>query len=86
MFQLVACNLAVLAIAMIYYAWRDGYLRATAAQAGLQRAGRVHAVGGGPQVRLTVPPAPPNHNGPAGRDYPVGPRAFPRRSIRAPAG
>ena len=23
MFQLVACNLAVLAIAMIFYAWRD---------------------------------------------------------------
>jgi hypothetical protein len=26
MFQMVACNLAVLAIAMIFYAWRDGYL------------------------------------------------------------
>ena len=26
MFQLVTCNLAVLAIAVIYYAWRDGYL------------------------------------------------------------
>jgi hypothetical protein len=25
MFQMVACNLAVLAIAMIFYAWRDGY-------------------------------------------------------------
>jgi len=25
MFQLVACNLAVLAIAMIFYAWRDTY-------------------------------------------------------------
>ena len=26
MFQLVSCNLAVLTIAMIYYAWRDGYV------------------------------------------------------------
>ena len=26
MFQLVACNLAVLAIAMIFYAWRDARL------------------------------------------------------------
>jgi hypothetical protein len=26
MFQMVACNLAVLAIAMLFYAWRDGYL------------------------------------------------------------
>ncbi len=26
MFQLVACNLAVLAIAMIFYAWRDAYV------------------------------------------------------------
>ena len=25
MFQLLACNLAVLAIATLYYAWRDGY-------------------------------------------------------------
>jgi len=24
MFQMVACNLAVLTIAMIYFAWRDG--------------------------------------------------------------
>lgn len=26
MVQLVTCNLAVLSIAMLYYAWRDGYL------------------------------------------------------------
>ena len=26
MFQMVACNLAVLTIAMIYFAWRDGRL------------------------------------------------------------
>jgi hypothetical protein len=26
MFQMVACNLAVLAIAMIYYAWRDAQM------------------------------------------------------------
>jgi hypothetical protein len=26
MFQLLACNLAVLTIAMLFYAWRDGYL------------------------------------------------------------
>lgn len=26
MFQMVSCNLTVLAIAIIYYAWRDGYL------------------------------------------------------------
>jgi len=25
MFQMVACNLAVLAIAMIFYTWRDAY-------------------------------------------------------------
>ncbi len=24
MFELIACNLAMLSIAMIYYAWRDG--------------------------------------------------------------
>ena len=35
MFQMVACNLAVLAIAMIYYAWRDGYLGRDREQAGL---------------------------------------------------
>ena len=26
MVQLVTCNLAVLSIAALYYAWRDGYL------------------------------------------------------------
>jgi len=26
MFQMLACNLAVLTIAMLFYAWRDGYL------------------------------------------------------------
>ena len=26
MYQLVTCNLAVLAIAMIFYAWRDAYV------------------------------------------------------------
>ena len=35
MFQLVACNLAVLAIAMIFYAWRDGYLSRARNQAGV---------------------------------------------------
>ena len=35
MFQMVACNLAVLAIAMLYYAWRDGYLFRAGRQAGL---------------------------------------------------
>lgn len=29
MFQLVACNVAVLAIAMIYYAWRDARMART---------------------------------------------------------
>jgi hypothetical protein len=36
MFQMVACNLAVLAIAMLYYAWRDGYLGRGREQADLQ--------------------------------------------------
>ncbi|HVK15428.1 MAG TPA: hypothetical protein VM533_00675 [Fimbriiglobus sp.] len=36
MFQMVACNLAVLAIAMIFYAWRDGYLSNSRGRAGLQ--------------------------------------------------
>jgi hypothetical protein len=36
MFQMVACNLAVLAIAMLYYAWRDGYLGRDRGQPGLQ--------------------------------------------------
>jgi hypothetical protein len=36
MFQLVACNLAVLAIAMIYYAWRDSYLARGPGRASLQ--------------------------------------------------
>lgn len=36
MFQMIGCNLAVLAIAMIYYAWRDGYLARGRGQAGLQ--------------------------------------------------
>lgn len=31
MVQLVTCNLAVLSIAMVYYAWRDGYLSRTRA-------------------------------------------------------
>jgi hypothetical protein len=35
MFQMVACNLAVLAIAMIYYAWRDGYVTRDRGQASL---------------------------------------------------
>jgi hypothetical protein len=35
MFQMVACNLAVLAIAMIFYAWRDGYLSRRRGQATL---------------------------------------------------
>jgi hypothetical protein len=26
MFHMIACNLAALAIAAMYYAWRDGYL------------------------------------------------------------
>jgi hypothetical protein len=36
MFQMMACNLAVLAIAMLYYAWRDGSLSRNASRAGLQ--------------------------------------------------
>jgi hypothetical protein len=36
MFQMMACNLAVLAIAMLYYAWRDGNLSRNAGRAGLQ--------------------------------------------------
>ena len=36
MVPLITCNLAVLAIAMMYYAWRDGYLSRGRGQAGLQ--------------------------------------------------
>ncbi|HET6572643.1 MAG TPA: hypothetical protein VFG68_03495 [Fimbriiglobus sp.] len=36
MFQLVATNLAVLAIAMIYYAWRDSYAARGCRRASLQ--------------------------------------------------
>ena len=35
MFQMVACNLAVLAIAMIYYAWRDGFVSRARGQASI---------------------------------------------------
>ncbi|OWK35880.1 hypothetical protein [Fimbriiglobus ruber] len=33
MFQMIACDLAVLTIAMIFYAWRDGYIARSRRQA-----------------------------------------------------
>lgn len=41
MVQMVTCNLAVLSIAMLYYAWRDGYLTRTRVAARAQVADRV---------------------------------------------
>ncbi len=41
MVQMVTCNLAVLSIAMLYYAWRDGYLTHTRRAAQTQLADRV---------------------------------------------
>jgi hypothetical protein len=41
MVQMVTCNLAVLSIAALYYAWRDGYLAAHRAAAKAQLRDRV---------------------------------------------
>ncbi len=41
MVQMVTCNVAVLSIAMVYYAWRDGYLARTRAAAKAQLSERV---------------------------------------------
>ena len=54
MFQLVACNLAVLAIAMIYYAWRDSYLARVRGRATRFRSGSRTCSG----WRPTSPPDP----------------------------
>ena len=51
-FQLLACNLACLTIAALYYSWRDVYLHRRKREQ-LHDRGRLHAVGRG-QPRVTA--------------------------------